>query len=101
MQGIYVGGGILPLIKKLHEGLIETVKGSCRYSLPWNKCRCNVACPTMMTTNDMLMPSSSFESFGIVPFQINPHHPGKILFMVEELKITSKSRSEDFRISPR
>jgi dipeptidase E len=40
----------------------------------------NVACPTMQTTNDMpidLVPS--LETFGIVPFQINPHyHPGEI-----------------------
>ena len=38
----------------------------------------NVACPTMQTTNDMpidLVPS--YETFNIVPFQINPHyHPG-------------------------
>ena len=58
----------------------------------------NVACPTMMTTNDMpIVLPPSFESFGIVPFQVNPHyHPGKVFFMDgdELAKHYGESRSQ-------
>ena len=45
-----------------------------------------MACPSMQTTNDMpvkMVPS--FETFGVVPFQINPHyHPGGIWYRESE-----------------
>ena len=35
----------------------------------------NVACPTIMTTNDMpVVEPDSFSSFNLIPFQINPHY---------------------------
>ena len=86
-KGIYVGGGnSFLLIRELHErGLIGPIRESCLGGTPYLgvSAGSNVACPTMMTTNDMpIVLPSSFESFGIVPFQINPHyHPGKVLFM--------------------
>ena len=85
MEGIYVGGGnTFSLVKKLHENkLIEPIKRRILDdNIPYAgvSAGSNVASPTMQTTNDMpidLVPS--FETFGIVPFQINPHYyPGGI-----------------------
>ena len=86
MEGIYVGGGnSFLLVKELYDrGLIEPVRERVLSGVPYLgvSAGANVACPTMMTTNDMpIVLPPSFESFGIVPFQINPHyHPGKILY---------------------
>jgi len=85
MEGIYVGGGnTFSLVKKLHEEkLIQPIrKAILEENIPYAgvSAGSNVASPTMQTTNDMpidLVPS--FETFGIIPFQINPHyHPGGI-----------------------
>jgi dipeptidase E len=86
-EGIYVGGGnSFLLIRDLHEiGLIAPIRKRVLAGAPYLgvSAGSNVASPSMMTTNDMpIVLPSSFESFGIVPFQINPHyHPGKVLFM--------------------
>ena len=86
-EGIYVGGGnSFLLIRALHEGgLVAPIRDRVLGGAPYLgvSAGSNVASPTMMTTNDMpIVLPPSFESFGIVPFQINPHyHPGKVLFM--------------------
>ncbi len=86
-DAIYVGGGnSFLLIRELHErGLVEPIRDVVMGGTPYLgvSAGSNVACPTMMTTNDMpIVLPPSFRSFGIVPFQINPHyHPGKVLFM--------------------
>ena len=93
MEGIYVGGGnTFSLVKKLHEyKLIEPIKKRVLDdNIPYAgvSAGSNVACPTMQTTNDMpidLVPS--FDTFGIVPFQINPHYyPGGIWWKEEEME---------------
>ena len=108
MEGIYVGGGnTFSLVKKLHEKeIIEIIKRKVlNEGVPYAgvSAGANVACPTMQTTNDMpidLVPS--FETFGIVPFQINPHyHPGGIWWkendeLREHFGETRKRRIEEF-----
>ena len=93
MEGIYVGGGnTFSLVKKLHEDkLIEPIKRRILdHNIPYAgvSAGSNVACPTMQTTNDMpidLVPS--FETFGIVPFQINPHYyPGAIWWKEDKME---------------
>ena len=85
-EGIYVGGGnSFLLVRDLHEkGLVEAIRDKVLHGTPYVgiSAGSNVACPTMMTTNDMpVVLPSSFQGFGIVPFQINPHyHPGSILW---------------------
>ena len=108
MEGIYVGGGnTFSLVKKLHENkLLEIIrKKVLNDGVPYAgvSAGANVACPTMQTTNDMpidLVPS--FETFDIVPFQINPHyHPGGIWWkendeLKEHFGETRKRRIEEF-----
>ena len=103
--GIYVGGGnSFLLIRELHKrGMIDLIREMVLSGAPYLgvSAGANVACPTMMTTNDMpIVLPPSFESFGIVPFQINPHyHPGKVLFMDGEELSKHYGESRAQRIS--
>lgn len=78
-DGIYVGGGnSFRLLHDLYANkLIDVVRRRVADGLPYMgvSAGTNMACPTMMTTNDMpiVMPPS-FESFNLIPFQINPHY---------------------------
>jgi len=78
-KAIVVGGGnTWKLLKMIREnGLIGPVREKVLSGTPyvgWSA-GSNVACPTIMTTNDMpVTEPDSFSAFGIVPFQINPHY---------------------------
>jgi dipeptidase E len=104
-EGIYIGGGnSFLLIRDLHEGgLVSPIRGRVLEGAPYLgvSAGSNVACPTMMTTNDMpIVLPPSFESLDIVPFQINPHyHPGKVLFMDGEEVCKHYGESRAQRIS--
>lgn len=80
-EAVYVGGGnSFRLIDSIHkQGLIEPMRALVRDGLPYMgvSAGTNVACPTMMTTNDMpIVYPSSFESFGLVSYQVNAHFYG-------------------------
>lgn len=72
------GGNTWKLLRSLHDNsLIEIVREKVFGGTPyigWSA-GANVACPTIMTTNDMpIVHPGSFDAFNLVPFQINPHY---------------------------
>ena len=78
-EAIFVGGGnTFRLVKAIHDkGLLEIVRARARDGVPYigSSAGTNVAAPTLRTTNDMpIVQPPSFETFGLVPFQINPHY---------------------------
>ena len=78
-SAIAVGGGnTWKLLKSIRENrLIEAVREKVASETPyigWSA-GSNVACPTIMTTNDMpVVQPDSFSAFNLIPFQINPHY---------------------------
>lgn len=78
-DAVVVGGGnTFHLLRGMYEaGIVEAVRGRCAAGLPyvgWSA-GSNVACPTIMTTNDMpIVEPPTFRALGLVPFQINPHY---------------------------
>ena len=77
-EAIVVGGGnTFHLVAELHKsGLMEVIREKVLAGTPyigWSA-GSNVACPTLMTTNDMpIIEPESFNTLGLIPFQINPH----------------------------
>jgi dipeptidase E len=78
-EALAVGGGnTWKLLKMIRENnLIEPVRKRVLGGMPyvgWSA-GSNVACPTIMTTNDMpVVEPGSFSAFSLIPFQINPHY---------------------------
>lgn len=78
-KAIIIGGGnTWKLVKMLHDNkLIPLIKSKVISGTPyigWSA-GSDVACPTLRTTNDMpIVDPVSFETIGLVPFQINPHY---------------------------
>jgi len=78
-EAIVVGGGnTFQLIKMIQaNALIAPVREKVLGGTPfvgWSA-GSNVCCPTIRTTNDMpILEPDSFNSFNLIPFQINPHY---------------------------
>jgi dipeptidase E len=78
-DAIAVGGGnTFLLIRALYRRqLIKPIAEKVRSGMPyigWSA-GANVACPTVMTTNDMpIVEPPSMRALSLVPFQINPHY---------------------------
>ncbi len=78
-DGIFVGGGntfrLLAALVRL--GLLDPISERVRGGVPYLgvSAGCNVACPTIKTTNDMpIVQPPSLDALGLVPFQVNPHY---------------------------
>jgi dipeptidase E len=78
-DAVAVGGGnTFLLLRTLYRtGLLKAISEKVRRGMPylgWSA-GSNVACPTIMTTNDMpIVEPPSMHAMNLVPFQINPHY---------------------------
>lgn len=78
-QAIVVGGGNTWLLHRRlrEEGLIEAIRERALQGVPyvgWSA-GANVACPTIMTSNDMVITDPlDLAALALVPFQVNPHY---------------------------
>jgi dipeptidase E len=78
-ESFFTGGGnTFRLLKTLQEnGLLPILREKALAGTPYMGASAgtNIAAPTIRTTNDMpIVQPVSFDSLGLVPFQINPHY---------------------------
>jgi dipeptidase E len=78
-EAVFVGGGnTFRLLTELYRRqILEPLRDRVRQGMPYLgvSAGSNVACPTIMTTNDMpIVQPPSFAALELVPFQINPHY---------------------------
>ncbi len=83
-EAIVVGGGnTFHLVHMMHEtGTMNAIREKVNNGTPyigWSA-GSNVACPSLKTTNDMpIIQPKSFDTLGVVSFQINPHYTDAII----------------------
>jgi dipeptidase E len=81
-EGLFIGGGnTFRLLRTLYEQqLMDVIRSKVSGGLPFLgvSAGCNVACPTIKTTNDMpITEPPTLLALNLVPFQVNPHYyPG-------------------------
>jgi len=78
-DGFFTGGGnTFLLVKQLHElGFMAEIKKAVENGSPYmgTSAGCNITGINMKTTNDMpIVYPSSFDTLGLVPFNMNPHY---------------------------
>lgn len=78
-DAIFIGGGnTFRLLKTLQDlELLEPIRDKVKRGTPYigSSAGSNVAGPTIKTTKDMpILHPRSFDSLGLVPFQISPHY---------------------------
>ncbi|MBC8321865.1 MAG: dipeptidase PepE [Bacteroidetes bacterium] len=78
-EAIAVGGGnTFHIVAEMQKtGIMDAIKNSTESGIPYMgwSAGSNVACPSLMTTNDMpIIEPTSFKCMGVIPFQINPHY---------------------------
>ncbi|TCC02509.1 dipeptidase PepE [Kribbella soli] len=76
---IFVGGGnTFRLVKALQvSGQLDVIRDRVRNGTPYlgSSAGTNLAGPSLRTSNDMpIVQPPSFETLGLVPFQLNPHY---------------------------
>jgi dipeptidase E len=78
-EAVFCGGGnTFRLLKTLYDlDLLPVLRARALDGMPYTGASAgsNLACPTVMTTNDMpIVQPPSFAALGLVRFQINPHY---------------------------
>lgn len=78
-QAVFCGGGntfrLVDAIQRM--GVATALRARVAEGMPYTGASAgsNLACPTLMTTNDMpIVEPASFAALGLVAFQINPHY---------------------------
>ena len=96
-KGIFTGGGnTFLLVEKLYRNnLMNQLKETILHGTPYlgTSAGTNIAGLTMQTTNDMpIIYPPSFQTLGVVPFNINPH------YLDPDLNSTHKGETRETRI---